>query len=325
MTTKRMGPVARVGMAALCCVLVMAGCGPRDPQVLGTLEYDRITVPAPAAERIASIEVREGQRVRAGDVLVRLERTRLVAEVDALDAQARAQRDALAELEAGARLDQLQQARALAAAADARARDATAAHARLVPLGRQRLVAAIDVDRARATAESARAEAAAAQARVDDLLAGPRDAQRDQARAQAEAAESQRAARTVALSDLTLVAPRGGRIDALPYRQGDRAPAGAPLAVMLVGEAPYARVYIPAPLRVGVQVGDQVRVHVDGVDTALRGTVRAVRSEPVFTPYYALTGEDAARLSYLAEVQLGAEGRDLPAGVPVRVELAAAP
>ena len=29
-----------------------------------------------------------------------------------------------------------------------------------------------------------------------------------------------------------------------------------------------------------------------------------IRSEPSFTPYYALIGKDAARLSYLAEIQL---------------------
>jgi len=47
--------------------------------------------------------------------------------------------------------------------------------------------------------------------------------------------------------------------------------------------------------------------------------VRMVRSEPVFTPYYALSGDDAARLSYLAEVVLDAPVA-LPAGIPVRVE-----
>jgi HlyD family secretion protein len=46
-----------------------------------------------------------------------------------------------------------------------------------------------------------------------------------------------------------------------------------------------------------------------------------IRSEPGFTPYYALIGEDAARLSYLAEIQLsGKDATQLPAGLPVRVE-----
>ena len=97
------------------------------------------------------------------------------------------------------------------------------------------------------------------------------------------------------------------------------APVGAPLAILLVGDAPYARVYVPERLRAGVKPGQAARVFIDGRDGSLGGHVRMVRSEPVFTPYYALSGDDAARLSYLAEIVLDAPA-DLPAGVPVRVE-----
>jgi HlyD family secretion protein len=90
--------------------------------------------------------------------------------------------------------------------------------------------------------------------------------------------------------------------------------------VLLVGDAPYARIYVPEPIRSRVKVGDEVRVFVEGEVTALAGKVRMIRSEPSFTPYYALIGEDAARLSYLAEVSLGSDAAELPAGLPVRVE-----
>ena len=86
---------------ALACAL--AGCGEDAPQVLGTLEYDRISLPAPAAERIVSVDVREGDRVKAGATVMTLERTRVAAQTDALQAEAQRQRDALAELQAGTR------------------------------------------------------------------------------------------------------------------------------------------------------------------------------------------------------------------------------
>ena len=57
----------------------------------------------------------------------------------------------------------------------------------------------------------------------------------------------------------------------------------------------------------------------DGRAAALKGRVRMIRSEPSFTPYYALIGEDAARLSYLAEIALDKQAAQLPAGLPVRV------
>ena len=57
-------------------------------------------------------------------------------------------------------------------------------------------------------------------------------------------------------------------------------------------------------------------MRVEGVATPFTATLRSVRSEPSFTPYYALAGDDASRLVYRAELVLEG-GADLPAGLPV--------
>jgi HlyD family secretion protein len=306
-------------------ILSLGGCAESAPQVLGTLEYDRISLPAPAVERIVAIDVREGDRVKAGAVLLTLERTRIEAQTRALDAEAERQRETLAELEAGTRGEQIAQARAQLASAQAQARDARAYYARLQPLGARKLVAAADVDRARAAAGTADANVRAAQAQLAELENGARKERLAQARSAVRAAEAQAAAQTVSLDKLQIVAPRDGRIDSLPYKLGDQAPLGAPLAILLVGDAPYARVYVPEPMRANVKIGDGATVHVDGREDLI-GRVRAIRSEPSFTPYYALSGKDAARLSYLAEIvfdQSAKNAGDLPAGLPVRVEFVA--
>ncbi len=311
----------RPGRASLAaCALVLAACAEGPPQALGTLEFDRITVPAPVAERIVSIEVREGEQVSAGTVLLTLDRTRVVAETQATQAEAQRQRDALAELEAGPRSEQIRQARANLAAAEADAADANAYYERVKGLADRKLVAASDVDRARAAASSANAQVRQAEALLDERVHGTRREQIEQGRAALRGAEASQAAQQAVLDKLRIVAPRDGRIDSLPYRLGDQAPVGAPLVVLLVGDAPHARIYVPEPVRSRVKVGATVRVFVDGVDAGFEGRVRMIRSEPSFTPYYALTGEDAARLSYLAEVSLGADAAGLPAGLPVRVE-----
>src|SRR3546814_19976038 len=79
------------------CVLPLAGCRDDAPQALGTLEYDRVTLPAPVAERIVSIDVREGQRVEAGAAMLTLETTRTQAQATAAPAQARRPPQAVAE------------------------------------------------------------------------------------------------------------------------------------------------------------------------------------------------------------------------------------
>lgn len=300
--------------------LALAACDEAPPQALGTLEYDRITLPAPAAERIIEISVREGQKVAVGQSLLKLEATRTESTTIATRQEAQRQREALLELEAGARSETIAQARAQVAAAQAQARDARAYYARVQPLGARQLIAAAEVDRARAAASSADAQVRTAQAALAELENGTRPERIAQGEAAARAAEAQASAQQVTLDKLNVVAPRAGRVDSLPYRLGDQAPVGAPLAILLAGDAPYARVYIPEPLRVNVKVGQKARVFIEGRDEAVAGSVRMIRSEPNFTPYYALIGEDAARLSYLAEIQLDKGAGELPAGLPVRVE-----
>lgn len=311
----------RLGVPA--ALLLLAACRPAPPEALGTLEWDRITVPSPAAETIVAVSVREGQRVPADAPLLQLETTRTAAQMAALQAQAQRAGQALEELEHGPRVEEVAQARANVAAARAQAVDAAAYYARLQPLGQQRLVAAADVDRARAAAGNADGLVRAAEQALLALEHGTRLEQIGQGAAALEAAQAQQAEQAVTLRKLALVAPRAGVVDALPYRLGDQAPVGAPLAVLLVGEHPYARVYLPSPLRPSVAVGSGAQVYVEGRETALSGRVRAVRSDPVFTPYYALSGDDAARLSYLAEIELidtdAATLARLPAGLPVRV------
>ncbi|MGY0799113.1 HlyD family secretion protein [Lysobacter sp. A286] len=310
--------------AVVLSMLLLAACGDDPSQALGTLEYHRIALPAPAAERIVAIEVREGEKVEAGQPLLRLEDEGAESATRALRADAQRQRSALQELEAGPRDEAIAQTRAQLAAVQAQAREAQAYYARLQPLGRRQLVAAADVDRARAAAGDASARVRVALAAVAELEHGTRPEQVAQGEAAARAAAARVAAQEVTLDKLSLVAPRAGRIDSLPYEVGDQAPIGAPLAILLVGDAPYARVYVPEPIRTDVRIGSDARVFVDGRERPLAGKVRMIRGEPSFTPYYALTGEDAARLSYLAEIELtGEEAVGLPAGLPVRVEFSA--
>ena len=298
----------------------LGACRDPVPQALGTLEYDRITLPAPVAERIVAIDVREGQQVAAGARLLTLERTRTQAQTRATQAEVQRQREALAELQAGPRREDIVQARANLNAAQAQARDASAYYARLQPLGQRQLVATADVDRARAAANNTRALVRAAQAALDELENGTRKEQLAQGEAALRGAEAQATAQRSTLEKLDVVAPRAGRIDSIPYKLGDQAPVGAPLAILLVGDAPYARIYVPEPLRASVKAGDVARVFIDGRAQPYAGRVRMIRSEASFTPYYALVGKDAARLSYLAEVQLDAVAGPLPAGLPARVE-----
>ena len=73
---------------------------------------------------------------------------------------------------------------------------------------------------------------------------------------------------------------------------------------MLADGTPYARVYVPEPLRTRFTAGTKVAAPSMANARHFQGTVRYVSAEASFTPYYALTQKDRSRLSYLAEVTL---------------------
>ncbi len=142
----------------------------------------------------------------------------------------------------------------------------------------------------------------------------------DRASSAWEQAEADAIKARVALERLSITAPNSGRVDALPFEIGETPPVGSVLAVLLVGKAPYARLYVPEALRSQMVVGSKVEVTVDGYDDPFMGQVRRISSDPVFTPFYSLSEHDRSHLTYLAEVTID-DGADLPAGLPVEGEL----
>jgi HlyD family secretion protein len=312
------GHIKRTLIALLALpLLLLAGCEPEPQRVLGTLEWDRIALPAPVAEKIIAIDVREGERVAVGQRLLALDDTTIRARWKAAGAEAARQQALLLELREGPRSEEIERARADLERVRSQRQDAEARYRRLAELAEQNFVSRDDLDSARAAAESARAQVASAEALLLELQRGTRSERIAQAEAALERAHSEQRAQRALLDKLVLQAPRQGLIDSIPFKLGDEAPVGAPLVTMLVGEAPYARVYIPQPVRASVHIGDAAGVVIEGDDRVYPGRVRAIRSEPSFTPYYALTGEDVSRLSFLAEIQLDKTAAKLPSGLPL--------
>jgi HlyD family secretion protein len=315
---------ARVIAAAALAACALAGCsGSGKPALLGTLEWDRISVPAEASERVLRLEVSEGAQVKAGDLLLRLDGQRMDARLAQAQAIVEQSRARLSELIHGARSEQLDASRAELASARASRVEAAQQHARMVELSKKQLVARSSLDAARAGLDRSTARVAAAEAQLLELTQGTRPEQISQAQAALAAALASLEELRLSRSHLEIRAPRAGRVDALPFKAGDQPPVGASVASLLVGSAPYARVFVPTSSRVGMREGQKFLVRVQGSDHDLHATLRSIAHEPSFTPYYALTGDDASRLVYRAEMVLtDPEAGSLPAGVPVQVHVA---
>lgn len=316
--------ILRMPVAAL--ALAFAACGGDGHALLGTLERDRVELVAEGQETILSVAAREGDTVKAGQILVQLDTASAAARLDQARANATQVERRHAENLAGTRKEQIAQARAVSDGAAARLLAESKEYDRIEKLVAQKLLPANALDRQRAARDSAIADDRAARDRLAELVSGTRPEVVEQSAAALAAARAQVAELELSLDRYTVRAPRDGAVDALPYKLGERPPKGAPVVVMLAAGAPYARVFVPEPQRTTVSPGSLATVRIDGSDRNWAASVRYVSAEAAFTPYYALNERQRSRLAYLAEVTLtDPEAAALPTGIPVEVSFAGGP
>jgi len=288
---------------------------------LGTLERDRIAHTATVNEVVIALPVPAGSLVKKGQVLVELDKTQQQAQVARAHAELLKAQANLDKLRNGARPEEVAVASAKVTGTKASLLESESNYKRISDLAKNNLASQADLNKALAKRDENLANLQSVQESLKQLTNGTRV--EDLAIGEAELAATQAvlASENKKLKDLTITATRDGILDNLPWNLGERVTMGSPLAIVLAGEAPFARVYVPETYRVKIKVGNTLIVHVDGLAQPIQGKVRWVANEPAFSPYYALNQKDRSRLMYLTEVQLPEQQSNLPNGLPAQVEL----
>ena len=300
---------------------VLAACtSPNDEnRVVGELASERIELSAEVSEPIVEILVAEGVAVSAGDVLLRQNADRAnarLAETTASLAQVQARLD---ELVRGPRAEQIRAARAIVDGAVHDLEFRSADFERAKEVYEKQLASPEARDRAKAAFDAAGANVGLRRAQLEELLAGTTVEELTQAEQAVRQAEARRELALVDVDRHTLRALADGITDSRLFELGERPVPGQPVMILLAGEQPYARVYVPENLRVRIKTGTRANIFVDGLEKPVEGRVRWVASEAAFTPYFALTERDRGRLSYIAKVDITEDRERLPDGVPVEV------
>lgn len=304
-------------------LLALVACDARESnqRIVGQLESDRIEITAEVSEPITDRSVIEGQSVDAGHLLISQDMSRIesrIAEAKASELQARARLD---ELIRGPRKELIVAAQAnVQGAKDELAfRETDLERAQQVF---ERHLASHELrDRAKAARDNAKANLESLEAKLEELLTGTTVEELRQAEELVNQAGARIASLNIDLERHSSVAPVDGVVDSLLFEVGERPAIGQPMAILLSGQQPYARVFVSESMRVHVTPGTSAKIFVDGLKEPLAGRVRWVASEAAFTPYFALTEHDRGRLSFAAKVDVLNADTRLPDGVPVEVEL----
>lgn len=302
---------------------LLPGCPADDgPAVLnGYVEGDYVLLAPLETGRVASLEVREGARVRRGDVVFRLDDGGLshdVAQARSRLAQAEAQ---LADLEQGKRQEEVAITQAQLDSARAQLADAEIELARQSTLRRERVVSQSAMDTAQAARDRAQANMAAVarQVTVDRLPA--REQEISAARSNVEALRASLAYSEWRLSQFIVTAPADGTVEDVLRRPGETAGPDAAVASLLPPGNRKVRFFVPEAMRSRVSPGLRLSIACDGCASGMTAVVRSISTQAEFTPPVIYSIESRQKLVFAVEARPEGEALGLSPGQPVDVTL----
>ncbi len=286
----------------------------------GNVDLRQVDLAFNDSGRVAELLVDEGDHVKKGDVLARLDTNRLKPQVDNAAAVVAAEQAVVEKLHHGSRPEEIAQARANLEAAKAQALNAHQQYDRKKALRGTSVASQQDVDAAKAAMDVADANVRASQTALDLVVAGPRAEDIAQGEAQLRAAEAQLALLHQELADADLIAPTDAVVRSRLLEPGDMASPDRPVFSLAIIHPKWVRAYVSEPDLPRLHAGMAADVAVDGVpDRRFHGTIGFISSVAEFTPKSVQT--DQLRTSLVYEVRVNVEDPDdtLRLGMPATV------
>lgn len=304
----------------------------------GEVEATTVDLSSRVGARVEAVLVKEGDRVKKGDLLLRLDcsdPSTVLAEAQARLAAAEAQAQAAGagvaatERSRAAALAGEDAAKAQAAALEAQKEAAERQASRLESIPEDVPAASVDQTRTSAVglghqllAARAQVQASAAQARAASVQIGASSAQAEAAKAQVAAAAAAVKRAELLVRECEVRAPLGAEVGLLPVEAGELTNPGTVLVRLVdLGEL-VATFYLPNAEVGAVSPGQRALVVADAwPGQEFAATVRTVALEAEFTPRNIQTRTDRDRLVYPIEVVIQNAEHKLRAGMPVQVTL----
>lgn len=298
------------------------GAAAADLVLHGNVDIRQVELAFNASGRIETLRAREGDRVRAGQVLGTLDTGRLKLSLAQAEAQTAAQRQVVARYEAGSRPEEIAQARAQRDGARAAVADAEAVYRRQLDLVAQNFVSRQQADSARFALDKAREQLKASEEALRLAERGPRREDVEAARAALAASEAAAAVIRRDIEEGELKAPSDGVIENRILEPGDMASPAKPVFTLALTDPLWVRVWLPEAALGRVPVGARATVSTDSQPgRTYRAWVGYVSPSAEFTPKSVETAEIRASLVYQARVFV-CEGRGaLRLGMPATVRI----
>ncbi len=275
----------------------------------GRIEATEVDVAAKAAGRVADILVNEGDFVKAGDVIARMDTRALDAQLAQARAQlanARASRETTQALVAQRRAD-LASAEAIRVLRQSELDVARRTSARSKALLADRATSAQQADEDMARVRNAEAGVAAAQAQITAARAaiGATEAQVAQAGAGIDAAAAVVERLRTEIDDGVLTAPRSGRVQYRVVQPGEVVGGGGKVVSLVdIGDV-YMTFFLPETAAGRVALGSEVRLVLDAArQFVIPAKVSYVASVAQFTPKTVETRNERQKMVFRVKARI---------------------
>ncbi len=288
----------------------------------GNVDMRQVQLNFQASGRIRAIHVREGDRVRRGQLMAEIDPVRYQVRVQQLQNELEALEQELRRLEAGTRPEEIARARAQVAAAEARLRDATLTYNRVARLVKVKVGSQQEVDNARAAMEVALHSLEADKKNLELAVAGPRREDIEAARARVRAGRAAVEYARQELADTRLLAPAGGILRNRILEPGDMASPVRPVLTLALTDPLWVRAYCPETMLGRIAPGMAAEIRTDSrPGKVYRGWLGYISPVAEFTPKNVETPELRTRLVYQVRIFACDPRGELRLGMPATVSI----
>jgi HlyD family secretion protein len=286
-------------------------------RVSGNIEITDAAVSFKIPGRVLERLVTEGDQVKAGQVVAKLDEKDLQQEVALRQAEVGAAKAALQELEAGSRPEEIQKASASLASAVAQEDRWKKEYERQKGLFEKDVISQRELEAAKMSYETAVANVKEAEEALKLQQKGPRIEQIEQARARLQQAEESRALSETNLSYAILYSPLTGLVLSKSIEPGEYVSAGTPIVTVGEMNDVWLRAYINETDLGRVRVGQDVQVTTDSYPGKIYpGRISFISSQSEFTPKNVQTEKERVKLVYRIKVNISNPEMQLKPGMP---------
>ena len=285
--------------------------------VSGNIEITDAEVSFKIAGRVVERSVSEGESVKAGQAVARLDTSELAQEVALRSAEVRAAEAALAELVTGSRPEEIAQSEAVVRRMQADVARARADFKRLKKLYELDNVSVQDYDAAKSAVEVTTAKLGEAQEQLRLVQKGPRIEKIERSRAQLQQTKEALALAETRLSYATLTSPLTGLVLSHNIEPGEFVAPGTPIVTVGDLEHVWLRAYVDETDLGRGKVGQAAQVTTDTYSNKVyEGRVSFIASQAEFTPKSVQTKKERVKLVYRIKITIANPEMELKAGMP---------